>query len=49
MRLGSFRVWRLKLWLRLMAACERHGAEESALYRFATRRAMACNPWRKWT
>jgi len=42
------RRMRLRLWLWLMAECEAHGAADTKLYHWLARRAMACNPWRKW-
>jgi hypothetical protein len=40
---------RLRLWLQLMAALEARGLNETRTYYWIARRAMACNPWRRWT
>ena len=42
------RIWRLKFWLRVMAALETRGLDETEFYYWATRRAAGCNSWRRW-
>jgi len=41
------RLKRLRFWLSLMAACERHNLTDCEIYYWFSRRASGCNAWRK--